>query len=550
MSASGKRAASTSPEGQREKKRGRPKGSKNKTAPSKPAPKNTAKSTPKHAPKPAPKATPKETNGAESEKDTAGEGGKKRKRQTKGDGKALLSSVMDQAPTSSASKKKTPQKTPTDMETLHKALFRDHSLKVVKVATLQKSHRSSLLDRGFKETDEVVFCEACNGPRSNWDLDSLRQHLTGIKHTELLARLMEKKGTKVKKTHPEDDADKNDDEAEDEDEEEKEVRVTTGLFSKTEKNKMFARAALYGGSTSGQARHFRNAAAKLYGDPSISKGALVEMHIDKIFQEDMEVVLEDLQRSGTIQLLFDGAVVLGNHILAVSGGSTGKWIDTFVNRSGSTTKHENIALMLSILREKHPDTASFCADAASYNVKALMELADVKGLIVFLCVAHAVHNILKSYTEKHYPDVYKLLTKLRTSMSKASTRNKRYVAFQESLRSAAPVSEEEATSFLTSQLNALELALKDGAMSEETVNASVGAMGIGVNTMAAAWDHVKNERDQHQARKHGCAKPLSATTLIASKGTRFNSTYALMQHALPRTLPFLYLIPSSSHAGK
>ena len=225
------------------------------------------------------------------------------------------------------------------METLHKALFRDHSLKVVKVATLQKSHRSSLLDRGFKETDEVVFCEACNGPRSNWDLDSLRQHLTGIKHTELLARLMEKKGTKVKKTHPEDDADKNDDEAEDEDEEEKEVRVTTGLFSKTEKNKMFAHAALYGGSTSGQARHFRNAAAKLYGDPSISKGALVEMHIDKIFQEDMEVVLEDLQRSGTIQLLFDGAVVLGNHILAVSGGSTGKWIDTFVNRTTGVQEH-------------------------------------------------------------------------------------------------------------------------------------------------------------------------------------------------------------------
>ena len=138
---------------------------------------------------------------------------------------------------------------------------------------------------------------------------------------------------------PEDDADKNDDEAEDEDEEEKEVRVTTGLFSKTEKNKMFARAALYGGSTSGQARHFRNAAAKLYGDPSISKGALVEMHIDKIFQEDMEVVLEDLQRSGTIQLLFDGAVVLGNHILAVSGGSTGKWIDTFVNRTTGVQEH-------------------------------------------------------------------------------------------------------------------------------------------------------------------------------------------------------------------
>ena len=253
----------------------------------------------------------------------------------------------------------------------------------------------------------------------------------------------------------------------------------------------------------------------------------------------------------------DGGLMAKHHVIGMRALPSELWFDNYMIAAGETTDFEVIKIILKHVTEKYPNMRHVVMDSATYNIKVWFCVFSVllfiyyllfilffflsqgaseaaTELLIFLCVGHGIHNIMKNFVKKHYPAVWELVVLLRKAFFNAPTRASRYISAQKAQNLAAPSANgphEKAYQEFQNILGASSFVLPD-TLSTMLAKFFVTYPSITPGTLE---ETEKLLGDLHQTET---AEP-KAKSMVDSKGTRWNSLTKLLRHVSERRLAIM-----------
>ena len=404
-------------------------------------------------------------------------------------------------------------------------VFRDNRLELEQlgytiktVSDLPEKDRDMFIAAGEDQNEKLIFDTRCNQVRQPHNYTALKQHATTLQH--------QNPHTKAK------------------------TNRTTAPSTKNERNALFARACLYSGITDGEAAMMASFVRVAY-DAEFPAFERVSKKLPVIFQDDLDFLAPQLRASTGFGL--DGGLMAKHHVIGMRALPSELWFDNYMIAAGETTDFEVIKIILKHVTEKYPNMRHVVMDSATYNIKVWFCVFSVllflfflffflsqgaseaaTELLIFLCVGHGIHNIMKNFVKKHYPAVWELVVLLRKAFFNAPTRASRYISAQKAQNLAAPSANgphEKAYQEFQNILGASSFVLPD-TLSTMLAKFFVTYPSITPGTLE---ETEKLLGDLHQTET---AEP-KAKSMVDSKGTRWNSLTKLLRHVSERRLAIM-----------